>query len=322
MRKRAMLLIALAWLLAACARQGEFRGPAQEQREVVLIAEGPGEFWGTVRMGAEAAAKELGVKLTITAPEQESDAGRQIELVNEYLAYGVEGIVIAAGDYEKLAEAAAKADRMGVPVVAIESEIDSPKVRSFIGIDNYEAGRQAARKMAELSGGKGRFLILGYQEESRNVEERERGVRDEWASGDGGMEAAETVSCGLRLTSCAVALKERLVKADARVDGIVALEARAAVDAAATIRDMGLAGQVRLIGFDNSPEELEWLQEGVIQATVIQNPFSIGYLGVKTVLAAMNRETVEKRIDTGTKVVDAESMFWSDNQKMLFPFVQ
>jgi ribose transport system substrate-binding protein len=92
--------------------------------------------------------------------------------------------------------------------------------------------------------------------------------------------------------------------------------------AAEQIREMGLSGEVKLVGFDNSPEELEWLQEGVIQATVIQNPFSIGYLGVKTAAEAADRQHVEKRIDTGTKVIDAVNMFWSDNQKMLFPFVQ
>jgi len=327
MKRRVVWLMAVAALLVSCGRQGEIHGTAQMQPEIVLITAGPGEFWSTVRMGAEAAAKELGVKLTITAPEQEADVGRQVELVNEYLAYGVDGIVIAAGDYQMLADSAAKADRQGVPVVAIESEIDSPKVRSFVGIDNYEAGRQAARKMADLSRGSGGFLILGYQEGARNAEERERGIRDEWTSADSdgsesGMAVVETITCGLLTAPCSAVLKERLTRMDTLVNGIVALDARAAVDAAETVRSLGLAGLVRLIGFDNSPEELEWLQEGVIQATVIQNPFSIGYLGVKTVLAALNRETVEKRIDTGTKVIDGESMFWSDNQKMLFPFVQ
>ncbi|WP_276355491.1 substrate-binding domain-containing protein [Cohnella caldifontis] len=312
-------LFAMA-LLAACTRQGEIPSAEDSQKEIALIAKSRGEFWSTVKMGAEAAAKELGVKLTFDAPEQETDVAGQIDRVNRYLAYGVDGMVIAASDYERLAAPAESAESRGVPVVAIESEIDSGKIRSFVGIDNYEAGRQAARKMKEIATGQGRFLILGYLKGARNTEERERGILDEWA-GDPDILAVRTAPCSLDAHQCADMVKD-LIAREGPFDGILALNASAAAGAAEQISRMKRIGGIKLVGFDNSPEELEWLQEGVIQATVIQNPFSIGYLGVKTAVEALEHKPVEKRIDTGTKVIDAESMFWSDNQKLLFPFVQ
>jgi ribose transport system substrate-binding protein len=317
---RTAVLVMFCCALAACSRQGEIRTVAESQKEIVLIAQSNGEFWTTVRMGAEAAAKEFDVKLTFDAPADETDTKTQIELVNKYLAYGADGLVLAANDYKKLSASVAKADRLGVPVVAIESDIDSRKVRSFVGTDNYEAGRQAARKMKELVGTRGRFLILGYAAGARNGDRREQGIRDEWA-GEPAMQVVATAQCGLRSASCSRKTQE-LLAGQQGIDGILALSSPAATGAAVQIQKMKLAGQIKLVAFDNSPEELEWLQEGIIQATVIQSPFSMGYLGVKTAVESLDGQSVEKRIDTGTKVIDAQSMFWSDNQKMLFPFVQ
>ncbi|BBI35323.1 substrate-binding domain-containing protein [Cohnella abietis] len=315
----ALLFIML--MLNSCGRGGEIHSIPDKQKEIVLIVKSKeGEFWNTVKMGAEAAAKEFNIKLIFDGSTDETDEQTQIDLVNKYLAYGTDGLILAANDYKKLAGVVAKADKMGVPVITIESEVDAPEVRSFIGIDNYEAGRQAALKMKELTGSQGRFIILNYVKGSRNAERREQGIRDEWASIPD-MHIVESVYCNSDSYNCGRLTNEMLRKYSG-IDGILALNAVASIGAAEQLQSLGRAGIVKLVAFDNTPEELEWLQEGVIQATVIQNPFSMGYLGVKTAVEAMSRQKVDKKIDTGTKVIDAVNMFWSDNQKMLFPFVQ
>jgi len=317
----AVVCLALSLLLGACGRGDELHSVPAAQREVVLIVKNKeGEFWNTVKMGAEAAAKEFNVKLIFDGATNEVDAATQIELIDKYLAYGTDGLVLAANDYAKLADSVSKADKLGVPVVAIESEVDSPRIRSFIGIDNYEAGRQAARKMKALTNARGKFVILNIAKGSRNAEQRERGIRDEWTDSPD-MQLLETVYCDPSPSVCARTTKETLRKYEG-IDGILALNAAASIGAAAQLQGLGKDGFVKLVAFDNTPEELEWLQEGVIQATVIQNPFSMGYLGVKTAVEAIGRQSVPEQIITDTKVIDAENMFWSDNQKMLFPFVQ
>ncbi|MFC5702330.1 substrate-binding domain-containing protein [Cohnella faecalis] len=314
-------LVLMAGLLNGCSRKGEIRTAPERQTNVALIVKDrSGEFWKTVKMGAEAAAKEFNVNLMFDGTDSETDASEQSALVEKYVAYGANAIVLASEDYVKLAKAVEAADRKGASVIAIESEVDSPKVRSFIGIDNYEAGRQAARKMSEVAGAKGSFVIIGHSSGDRNSAQREKGIRDEWAATPG-IKIEETVYCGSEKGSCKKKTEELLMR-QGQLDGILALNAAASAEAASEIEAMNRQGKVKLVAFDNSPEELEWLQEGVIQATVIQNPFSMGYLGVKTAVDAINREKVAKRTVTETKVIDAESMFWSDNQKMLFPFVQ
>ncbi|WP_373232584.1 substrate-binding domain-containing protein [Cohnella sp.] len=323
MRHSIVFILVVAMLLSpiSCGRNEEIHTSPEKQKEIVLIVKSKeGEFWKTVKMGAEAAAKEFNVKLIFDGTKDETEVQSQIELVNKYLAYGSNGLILAANNYKELAASVTKANRMGVPVITIESEVDALEVRSFIGIDNYEAGRQAALRMKELTDSKGRFIILNYVRGSRNAEQREKGIRDEWASTPD-MKVVESAYCSSNSFLCGQMTKEMLTK-HSRIDGILALNAVASIGAAEQLRKLKQDGNVKLVAFDNTPEELEWLQEGVIQATVIQNPFSMGYLGVKTAVAAMNRESVEKRIDTGTKVIDSENMFWLDNQKMLFPFVQ
>ncbi|CAM3646763.1 substrate-binding domain-containing protein [Cohnella lubricantis] len=318
-----MLMAALALMLAlgGCSRQVEIQQASGSQKQIVLIVKSKnGDYWNTLAMGAEAAAKEFGVKLTFDGPESEDEVRGQQELVRQYLAYGMDALILSANDYDQLAPYVDAASRKGVPVIGVDSEVNSDSVSSLIGIDNYEAGREAAGKMKELAGDRGRFIILTSYQGVRNVLQRERGIRDEW-SGTPEMEVAETVYCGSDIETCSDRTREALSGSEP-VDGLITLSAAASVGAAKEIQRQGLSGEVKLVAFENSQEELEWLQEGVIQATLVQNPFAMGYLSVKTALSAMEGEKVEKRIVTETKIIDSESMFWSDNQKLLFPFVQ
>ncbi|QHW32207.1 substrate-binding domain-containing protein [Paenibacillus rhizovicinus] len=318
-----MLLIALP-LATSCARTKELQSSSSADRRSValIVKDRSGEFWTTVRLGAEAAAKEFNIDLKFDGTDSDSDWEAQAALTERYVAYGANAVVLAAADYEKLAGTVEAVERRGVQVVAIESEIHSSKTRSFIGIDNYEAGRQAARKMIELAGNQAGLHVIGDVRGNRNAMQRVKGITDEAAAA--GMKITDTVYCASTTNACKADIQKLLkrVTNEGQAEGILALNAATSSEAARQLDQMGLAGRVKLVGFDNAEEELEWLQEGVIQATVIQNPFSMGYLGVKTAVQAMDHQQVNRRIDTGTKVIDAENMFWSDNQKMLFPFVQ
>lgn len=314
-------VLALALLLSACNRQVELQPAADSQKQIVLIVKSKnGDYWNTLAMGAEAAAKEFGVTLTFDGPQSEDAVDGQKELVRQYLAYGTDALILAANDYDKLAPDVDAASRKGVPVITVDSEVNSSKAASFIGIDNFDAGRKAAGKMRELAGDHGRFVILTSYQGVRNVQQRERGIRDEWAATPG-MEVADTVYCGSDVNTCSDRTRD-ILSGPEPIDGLLTLSAAASVGAAQEIQRLGLSGKVKLVAFENSQEELEWLQEGVIQATLVQNPFAMGYLSVKTALSAIEGQKVDKRIVTDTKIIDSESMFWSDNQKLLFPFVQ
>ncbi|WP_010495701.1 substrate-binding domain-containing protein [Paenibacillus elgii] len=306
-------------LLTSCGSENTEPHIAEPKKQIALVLKTDNsDYWKTVRTGAEAAAKEFGVELSVGAPKREEDVQGQIQLVNEAVNYKRDALVLAANDDQALAEAAGQAAERGMPVIAIDTEIDSPRVRSFIGIDNFEAGRKAGLKMASLVGNRGRIAVIGFKPSVRTTEQRERGVLDELAK-HSQMKVVEQVECASDPAPCARQIRRLLQEP---VDGVVALHAISSIEVVRAIGELGLEGKVKAVTFDSTAENIESLQEGVIQATIIQNPFSMGYLGVKYAVEALEGKKVPARFDTGTKVIDQDNMFWSDNQKLLFPFVK
>jgi ribose transport system substrate-binding protein len=115
-------------------------------------------------------------------------------------------------------------------------------------------------------------------------------------------------------------LTEKLAEAYPDMDAIVCLNAYGTVGTARAIERLGLAGKIKIIGFDSTSEEVGFVEKDVVQALIIQNPFSMGYLGVKYAVGALNDEVVPKNINTGSKVIDKDNMYQPENQKLVFPF--
>jgi ribose transport system substrate-binding protein len=315
------VIAAAVLLLTSCSAKGDLTDQTDPQKNIALILKASnGDYWKTVRMGAEAAAKEFNVNLSIASPDREEDVKGQIELVNQAIKDGADGLVLAANDFKSLAEVTDRAADRDIPVITIDSEVDSAKVRSYIGINNYEAGQKAGQKLVELVGDKGRIAVMSFGKGAKNPDQREQGLLDE-LSKHPQIQVAGKEYCYSDPKLCGE-LTEKLLANDNRIDGLAALNAISSMGAATAIQKLGLTGKVKVITFDNTPEDIGFLQDGVIQATIIQNPFSMGYLGVKYAVEAMDDKKTPEFVDTGTKVIDQENMFWLDNQKLLFPFVQ
>lgn len=148
-RNRAILLsgILLLSLLLGCASTAH----TPTQHRVTLIAKSTEtEFWLSVFAGAEAAATEYNMKLTITGPETEEDYETQNEMVENTVEDGTEALIFSAIHYDKNAPAIDAAAQSGVKIVAIDSNVDSNAVSTYIGTDNYAAGQMAAHAALEI----------------------------------------------------------------------------------------------------------------------------------------------------------------------------
>jgi ribose transport system substrate-binding protein len=310
----------LAFSLSGCTKSVDLTAQDQKTTIALILKMGQGDYWNTVKMGAEAAAKEFDVNLRVSASKDELDVQGQIELINQALGQGKAGaLVLAASDSKEMTAVIERAGSLHTPVIAIDSEIDSPRVKSFIGGDHVIAGRIAGERLIELAGEKSRVAIIGDQG-SGNTDQSIQGIMEVIRQyPEVNVVAKEYVNSDPERAS---ELTRSLIADKGSIDGIVALNENVCVGVAEAIKQLGLTGKVKIIGFDSNVEELEYLQDGVIQATVIQNPFSIGYLGVKYAMQALNNKKIPNRVDTGTKIIDLNNMFWFDNQKLLFPFVK
>ncbi len=155
-------------------------GAKVKKWRVMVIPKGTThEFWQSVHAGASKAAEELGnVEIVWQGPPREDDRTDQIKLVQNAVASGVDGIVLAPLDARALVEPVEQAIARGIAVVIIDSALESDKISSFVATDNYHGGVLAAKRLGQLLKGEGRIILLRYAVGSASTDEREKGFVD------------------------------------------------------------------------------------------------------------------------------------------------
>lgn len=278
------------------------------------------EYWNVVKMGAIAAASEFNANIELLATDYGDDVDGQIRLIEEALNKKADAIIIAPNDYNKLVKILEKVYSKKIPVIVIDSEVNTDKINGFVGTNNYEAGKAAGEKIAELCGDNSNIGILALIKGAGNNEKREKGLIDALASHSKINITSREES--LSDPTLATILARRLIEQNPDLNGIVPLNDVLSEAVAEVIHEMKLEDKIKLVTFDSTTKEISMLEKGVIKATIVQNPFSMGYLGVKNAVKVIKGESIQKNMDTGITVIDKKNMFDSKNQKLLFPFAK
>lgn len=282
------------------------------------------EFWKSIHAGALKAAKELGCEIIWKGPLKEDDRDEQIKVVEDMTNRGVDGIVLAPLDDTALVLPVEEADRKGMPVVIIDSGLKSEDYVSFVSTDNHHGGELAGEHMAKLLGGKGKVVMLRYAEGSASTNEREQGFLDAIAKAPG-IEVVSSNQYGGATTESAREASENLLNplgaagGKLSIDGIFCPNESTTFGMLLTLQDARLAGKVKFIGFDSSEKLVAALEAGELNGLVLQDPMNMGYLGVKTMVAQLRGESVEKRISTGENLATPENMKEEKMQALLKP---
>ncbi|WMT42762.1 substrate-binding domain-containing protein [Paenibacillus sp. D2_2] len=306
--------------LTACTPTGNIQSNDKPLTIDMIVKMERGDYWKTIRMGAEVAAKEYNVELNFLAPNQENDYKQQIKLMQESIVRRPDAIVLAASDYEALGQVTDQTSYYNIPVISMDSEVASTKIKTYVGTNNYEAGQTAAKRLSELTGGHGEIGIINFVKGARSTDEREEGFLDYMARFSG-IEIVDIVYSGSDET-LAYELTRKMLQEHPRIRGLVSLSAESSIGAGLAVQEMGYAGIVNVITFDNPSEMLELLQEGTIQAMVVQNPFNNGYMAVYAAVQAAHGAKLNDKIPTTAKLIDLDNMLWPENQKLMFPFVK
>jgi len=278
-------------------------------------------FWLTVQAGAAAAGRDYQVEIEWNGPPSEADYSRQIQIIDSFIARRVSALAIAAADRTALVGPVERAVKAGIPVVIFDSGLDSDRYLSFLATNNYEGGQMAARKLAELLGGKGKVALLMHMPGSYSSMERERGFRDALAQEFPGLRIVAE-QFGLSDRAKARAAAENILAANPSLDGMFASAEPSSVGAALAIKQRGLAGKVKLVTFDSSDGLIEELRAGVIDAMVVQDPFLMGYQAVAILVAHLNGQTPARQIDLHASVVTRADLDKPEIDKLLYPDVK
>jgi len=281
-------------------------------------------FWQSIRAGAERAGRELGATIIWRGPLREDDRDSQVSEVEGFVSRGVSGIVLAPLDESALVQPVAEAGRKSIPVVIFDSGLKSDAYVSFVATDNIKGGRLGGERLAQSLGGKGKVILLRYAEGHDSTGKREEGFLEAMKASPGIDVVSSNQYVGADVEGAykkAESILTTYKKPDGSlgIDGIFAANESSSFAILRVLQDNGWAGKVKLVGFDASPNLVKGLREGGIDGLVVQDPVNMGYTAVKTMVAHLKGQPVEKRIETGVHVATRENMATPEIKALLEP---
>jgi len=332
MRRRASFAAALSAAALALAffacRGGEAAkpgGPAKRLTVAVIPQGNTYDFWKSIHAGAVKASRDLNaagtpVEVIWKGPLREDDREQQIQVVEGFVAQRVDGIVIAPFDRNALARPVDEAKAAGIPVVVIDTGVESQAPVSLVASDNHHGGEIAADELARLLGGKGKVILLRFQQGVASTEAREAGFEERMRAAHPNVEiVSSNQHAGATRDTAKTAAENLLNRYGDEVGGIFTPNESSTVGTLLALEDSGRAGKIRFIGFDTSPDFVPAMRAGKMDGIIVQNPFAMGELGVKTMVRHLKGEAVEKRIDTGVALITPATLDAPASRQLLSP---
>lgn len=300
--------------------------PVQMLRIAVVPKGTTHDFWKSVHAGAVKAQRDLStdlrkIDLVFRGPEREDDREQQVALLQNLINGKYDAIVLAPLDETALVGPVRQATAAKIPVVIIDSGLKAEAGKdyvSFIATDNFHGGELAGQHMGKLLNGKGRVLLLRYQEGSASTTQREEGFL-KGLSAFKDIQVVDPKRYAGATRATAQEASENLLVADSKIDGAFCPNESSAFGMLLALRGKGLAGKVKLIGFDASDAAVDALKKGEIHALMLQSPMRMGELGVRTAIEHLGGKAVQPLIDTGVALVTKENMDEPANREVLQP---
>jgi ABC-type sugar transport system substrate-binding protein len=309
-RSLALVVVALAAIAAGCGGD-QPAAPAARDASVVAVIKGlDNPFFGTMRDGLAATAKQRGTPLTVEAAARQDDAAGQASRLDAHAAAGAGCFLVNPVNQTNLIQPLSRVPA-GTPIVNIDSPIERAQaeaigvaITTYIGTDNVAAGEAGAKAMAAIVSPGARVAVLAGTSGDATSEARIQGFR----RGAAGRFDVETSTAADFDHDKAELAAEELLEDDARLAGIFAANDLMALGAAKAVKAARRRKDVTVIGVDGISEALTAIRRGSLSATVAQYPYTIGQLGVEACLAAQRGKKIPRRIDAPIQVVTGENV--------------
>ena len=272
-------------------------------------------FYITMQRGAKQAADLFGINLVVQIPET-WNATVQTPIIDAVIARkDIDFMFLAPVDKEAMIEPLKRVVDAGVPMLTVDTFIGDGDYGkgpvkfplSYIGSDNVEGGRIAARALAKAFNNKGKFYVQNVKPGISTTDQREQGFKEglkefpdmqlvgvDYNDDDAGKGQAQT---------SAVLQREK------DLSGIFGTNVFSAQAAANAVKNAGLSGKVKVVAFDATEFAIQMLKEGTVDLVIAQKPAEMGFFAVEMGMAYLNGYTdTPKRIPTGYAVIDRDNM--------------
>jgi ribose transport system substrate-binding protein len=304
------LIPALALLaVAACRPSGTTGGPGGKPPWIAVIPMGTThEFWKSVHAGALSAARELGVEITWKGPLREDDRNEQVQIVEDLAGAGPAALVLSPLDDRALLRPVAEARLAGIPTVVFNSALQGEEHVAFVSTDNFRGGVLAARAVGEMTGGRGRLIMVRVKAGVEGTARREEGFLATLRAEFPAIAVLSENQYGGTSTETAYQTMESLLARFSEVDAVFTPNESTTFGCLRALQDHGLAGRIVHIGFDASAKLVEALEEGALSGLVLQDPYEMGYQSVKTAVSHLRGEPYAKAVTTAVVLATRDNM--------------
>jgi ribose transport system substrate-binding protein len=275
------------------------------------------EFYISMGCGARAAAKKLGnVKVDIQGPAK-FDASLQIPILNAIVAKKPDVIMMAPTDTKALIAPMKQAKAAGIKVIEVDTHVTDPSISiSKIASNNILGGVKAAVALAALTGSKGEWMVMNVKPGISTTDQRQQGF-----------EAQAKKYSGVKYLGAqfddddagkAASIMSAQIAAHPNLNGVFGANLFSAEGAATGARNAGKSNQVKIVGFDAGPAQVQQLKQGLVQSLIAQEPYDIGFQAVQQAVNALTGKPVKRKIQTGLVIVTKKNMNQPNVSKYLY----
>ena len=309
------LILSVCVILGAASCQKPYHD--EKERYVLVSTNIKLPYWQEAEAGLRDAAQQLGVKAELVGPES-FDAQEELRAFQKTVSENPSGIMISVSRPEMFQDAINAAVANGIPVVTVDADAPDSKRVMFVGTENFRAGQESGKRMGEILKGKGNVVIVTIPGQL-NLDERARGAAESLKKYPG-IKVLQTLDDNgdPRVANDSIST---LLKAKTALDGVICLEASGGSGVAEALHRLDLQGKIAVVAFDKDPSTLDWIERGVISATIAQKPYEMSYYGLKFADDLHHNAVHEfkdwrsapsyplpKWVDTGTAVVDKSNL--------------
>jgi ribose transport system substrate-binding protein len=303
-----LAIISITWW-AGCGKKDTSKegGPATgKERLLVMVPKGVHPYYEPCFEGFKDAAAKYGVKAEFRAAKA-FEVPQQVEVIENVIARKVAGIAISALDDQGLVPVIEEATKAGIKVITFDAPAPSSKALTYIGTMNEAAGYAGAEELLKVMGNEGDVVVLQGGLGAPNLNDRfkgfERCLKEKAPKVK--IVAREDEQGKIDLT---VNKTEALLQAHPNLKAIFGVSAEVCPGAAAALKQQGKAGKVILAGFDDLPDTLAAIREGVVQFCIAQRTYKMGWLSVEKLLEAADGKPLPKEIDTGVLIINKQNV--------------
>lgn len=317
-----LAFLALLILITGCSEtptptgnESETADPGSSKPRIALIMKSlANEFFSNMAKGAKAHQAEHAAEydLIVNGIKDERDLSRQVALVEEMVASGVQAIVIAPADSKALVPALRRAKQAGIVIVNIDNRLDADVLKQenvtipFVGPDNLAGAKKVGQYLAsQLTAGRDKVAILEGIRTSFNAQQRLAGFEE--AMKEAGIEVVSRQSAEWEM-SIANTIATSILSEHPDVTAILAANDSMALGAIAAVKTAGRSGKVKIVGFDNISAIQTAIQEGRVLATADQYGGQLAAFGIDVALKELNGETTGETVETPVDLITAETL--------------